>query len=225
MQQALLALQQRCRTFEAAAGDQQALIGQLRAQHAREMQACAVQIETERKGWKETLDFTSDKYAELQAQYEQASAECLRLQRVLDASDGQPTMAVPALADEPDSFTAVPDPAPVPDFRISDIPPGPVGEAADVNARTQQTDVRSLRHVAAVLDQGPVRTTWGVSGLSTRPPLPDETPTERFDAVTAVLSLAEHFLPVQPAAVARAVEASPISGSRAREKVHAALTP
>jgi hypothetical protein len=154
--------------------------------------------------------------------YEWNVAEVKRLNQILDATDGQPTTAVPALADEPDSFTAVPDPAPVPDFRISDVPPGPTGEAADVNAWTQQVDVRAFRQGwVAAPNAGPVHVPWGVGGPSTRPPLPDEAVTERLSAITAVQPLWQS-VPVT-VDLTKAVELSPVTGSRARESVHAAV--
>lgn len=157
--------------------------------------------------------------------YEWHLAEVKRLNQILGATDGQPTVTVPALADEPDSFTAVPDPAPVPDFRIVDAPPGPTGEAADVNAKTQLTDVRSLRQAMTATtlpDSGPVHVPWGVGGLSTRPPMPDEAVTERFSAITAVLPIWDQSAPVT-VDLRKAVELSPITGSRARESVSAAV--
>lgn len=204
MQQSLTGLQQRCRTFEAAAGQQQALIEQLQHTHAVEVQ-----------GWREALEHAGTEYAALKTVNATQAAELGRLHTLLDASDGRPTLAVPAVVDEPERFTVVPDPAPVPAFRISDIPPGPVGgEAADVNARTQQTDVRSLR--PAVLPVGPVYAPWGIRPDGVRPPLPDETPTVRQSAITAVL-------PVWDATITVPVELSKTTGDRARSKVRAAV--
>lgn len=125
---------------------------------------------------------------------------------------------VDAVADVPGSCFAVPTVVhPETELRIVGIPPGPVDcEAADVDAPTRQTDVRQLRQGLAVMNAGPVRVTWD-GGLSTRPPLPDETPTERLSAVTAVL-------PVWDRSIRVPVELSKDTGERARDSVRAALT-
>jgi hypothetical protein len=195
-------------------------------------------VAAEHDGCAEVLECASAKYAELQAWNARLVEETLLtrellagkekelsiLQGILDALevpvDESGSVPQPALADDPESWIHRPFP-PVPYRRIVDIPPGPVGsEAADVCAETQQTDVRALRAaVAAIPDAGPVTVSWD-GGLSTRPPLPDEAPTERLSAITAVLPVWDRTITVD---LTKPVELSPITAARAQENVLAAV--
>lgn len=210
MQQGLAALTQRCRAFEAAAATLQTKLDEQTEQHALEVE-----------GWQEALDHTSAEYAALLRVYERLDTNCIRLradnerlQQVLSASDGQTGTNMTAAADLPGSCFNEHDPAPLPAFRIgADIPPGPVGEAADVNTRTQPVDMRALR---AEMDEAQAQP---------RPVLPNELArSEAMTVSTPVMTLSERGGLVKFSKPKTSlIRVAPVASERAHESVEAAV--
>jgi hypothetical protein len=162
--------------------------------------------------WEAALDFTSREYAQLQDECERLTRENEALHKLLDDGDGQPgTAPTVAPADDPQSCFSQPSPPPAPDSRRAEpFPDAPATyDIADVNAETQAVDVRTLRQGAEATQQLAVpAVAWTIAAV---PPLPPEV------APTLAMPLAE-------ALAAPPVEASPVTGQRAHDSVHAAVT-
>jgi hypothetical protein len=159
---------------------------------------------------------------EARAEVERLRATLLALEVPVDpdAAPGQP-----ALMDDPQAWINQPDGPPRPDEWISPVAPvAPVdSEAADVNAKTQLTDVRDLRTEAETqpVDVTALRNATGLGATAVlpvvaAPPLPDCKPPMpgEVTVVDAVLPLWQQSVPVSLG-----------TGQRARDSVAAALLP
>jgi len=201
MRRDLTAAQSQCSTLETARDT-------AAQRHETEMHQQAAAFRLERNGLRESLRLAADANAELlrerneargrhdevlsrlrtaEAQVEQLRATLRALEVPVDpdAAPGQP-----ALMDDPDAWINQPDGPPRADEWISPVAPvAPVdSEAADVNAKTQLTDVRDLREDSTVTQQVALPAAWTAAALPVQPPLPDFAPTLTMPLAEAPLA-------------------------------------
>lgn len=159
-------------------------------------------VAAEHDGCAEELDYASEKYAELLTQYRAEKRRADDLDKLLQAERRASQQAASRHRDELDRASR----------------PRPKVGSEDATAATDTRVLRAQRDAERTIHESPVERTLTMPPLRTDPPAPSS-------AITPVLPLGTRSVAVRLVKAQPSVEASPVSGQRARDSVAAALLP